>query len=102
MPYDSMEPGLTTSTAFTRLPPGWSYDAPSRTISIDYSAAGGTVTVTQTGAITADMFILFGTQAGGAMVGQIGPGFFSNTIPNTADKLRARQWVGSRMGVTVS
>jgi hypothetical protein len=73
----------------------------SLTFTVD-GAAGGTVTVTQTGAITADMFILFGTQAGGAMVGQIGPGFFSNTIPNTADKLRARQWVGSRMGVTVS
>ena len=72
----------------------------SLTFTVD-GAAGGSVTVTQTGAITADMFILFGTQAGGAMTGQIGPGFFSTTIPNTADKVRARKWVGNRMGITV-
>lgn len=71
------------------------------TFTVD-GAAGGSVTVTQTGGITADMFILFGTQSGGAMTGQIGPGFYSNTIPNTADRLRARKWVGNRMGVTVS
>lgn len=72
----------------------------SLTFTVD-GAAGGSLTITQTGAITADMFILFGTQAGGAMVGQIGPGFFSNTIPGAADRVRARQWVGKKMGVTV-
>lgn len=61
-----------------------------------------TVTLTQTGGITADMFILGGAQSGGAFIGQIGPGFFTATLPSAADQTRARNWVASRMGITVT
>lgn len=60
-----------------------------------------TVTLTQTGGIAGDLFILGGAQAGGAFIGQLGPGFFTKTLPSAADQTRARNWVASRMGVTV-
>jgi hypothetical protein len=61
-----------------------------------------TVTVTQTGGITSNLFILGGAQAGGAFIGQIGPGMFTQTLPSTADQTRARKWVAGKMGITVS
>lgn len=61
-----------------------------------------TVTITQTGSITANLFILGGSQAGGAFIGGIGPGLFTTSIPASGDQTSARQWVGDKMGITVS
>lgn len=61
-----------------------------------------TLTITQTGGITANLFILGGAQSGGAFIGGIGPGLFATSIPTSGDQTSARQWVGAKMGITVS
>lgn len=40
-PFEANEPGVTETTSYTTFPTGISYDAPSRTISVDFSAQGG-------------------------------------------------------------
>ncbi|MCK1543277.1 hypothetical protein IVB12_15280 [Bradyrhizobium sp. 179] len=62
----------------------------------------GAVTITQTGGIAANLFILGGSQAGGAFIGGIGPGLFTSTVPSASDQTYARKWVATKMGITVS
>lgn len=65
-----------------------------------------TLTITNTHGLTALHLLLGGANGAGTVTGvfngSMGPGFVSTTIPgSSADKLRARQWVATRMGVTV-
>lgn len=60
-----------------------------------------TATITQTGGIASNLFILGGAQSGGAFVGSIGPGVLVKASTTAANQNGARKWVASRMAITV-
>jgi hypothetical protein len=70
------------------------------TVTIDGTVVA-TVTVTQTGGIAADLFILGGAQSGGAFVGGIGSGTVIKALPAVADRTRQRKLLGSDFAITV-